>query len=289
MANLQASHPELVTAPAAIGAVVREAHKRGETIGLVPTMGALHAGHLSLVETSALQCDLTIVTLFVNASQFTEGKDWERYPRDLQGDMEKLAGTGAAIVFAPAAEEIYPQSHATTIDIGFLERILEGRCRPGHFSGVATILVKLFHLIPADTAFFGHKDYQQLKVIEQVVRDLNIPIKVYGCPTVRDKDGLALSSRNTFLSQEQRQQALSVRKSLQLAETLIGQGETDARVIVSRMREQILASGDLHIDYVVLADADTLEPVSSVKGPTVALVAVRVGNTRLIDNQTMVS
>ncbi|MDP7267300.1 MAG: pantoate--beta-alanine ligase [Pirellulales bacterium] len=287
MVKLQTSLPELVTDPATIRALTQEAREQGKTIGLVPTMGALHDGHLSLVKASTEQCDLTVVTIFINPTQFTDKNDWTEYPRDLQSDMEKLAGGEVSLVFAPTAEDIYPHGHVTSIHIGPLEKIVEGRCRPGHFSGVATVLAKLFQMIPADTAFFGRKDYQQLKVVERLVQDLNVPIKVHGCPTIRDEDGLALSSRNVFLSQEQRQQALSIPKALKLAERRIEEGETDARAIVAGMRSELSCSGALHIDYALLADAETLKPVTTIQGPTVALIAVRVGSTRLIDNEVM--
>ena len=287
MVQLQTSCPELITDPATIYALTQKAREQGKTIGLVPTMGALHRGHLSLVKTSTAQCDLTVVTIFVNPTQFTDKNDWTKYPRDLQSDMDKLAGSAVGLVFAPTAEDIYPHGHVTSIHVGPLEEIVEGRCRPGHFSGVATVLAKLFQLIPAHITFFGRKDYQQLKVAERVVQDLNLPIKVHGCPTIRDEDGLALSSRNVFLSHEQRQQALSIRKALKLAERSITEGETDARTIVACMRSELSRSGALHIDYALLADAETLKPVTTVKGPTVALIAVRVGSTRLIDNQVM--
>jgi len=287
MVQLQTSCPELITDPATIYALTQKAREQGKTIGLVPTMGALHRGHLSLVKTSTAQCDLTVVTIFVNPTQFTDKNDWTKYPRDLQSDMDKLAGSAVGLVFAPTAEDIYPHGHVTSIHVGPLEEIVEGRCRPGHFSGVATVLAKLFQMIPAHITFLGRKDYQQLKVAERVVQDLNLPIKVYGCPTIRDEDGLALSSRNVFLSHEQRQQALSIRKALKLAERSITEGETDARMIVACMRSELSRSGTLHIDYALLADAETLKPVTTVKGPTVALIAVRVGSTRLIDNQVM--
>ncbi len=287
MVKLQTPLPELITDPATIGALIQETRKQGKTIGLVPTMGALHDGHLSLVKASTAQCDFTVVTIFVNPTQFTDKNDLTDYPRDLQSDMDKLAGWEVRFVFAPTAEDIYPHDHVTSVHVGPLEKIVEGRCRPGHFSGVATVLAKLFQIIPADIAFFGCKDYQQLKVVERVVQDLNVPIKVHGCPTIRDEDGLALSSRNVFLSQEQRQQALSIPKALKLAERRIEEGETDARTIVADMRRELSRSGALHIDYALLADAETLKPTRTVKGPTVALIAVRVGSTRLIDNQVM--
>jgi pantoate--beta-alanine ligase len=285
--KLQISQPELVTDPAAIHALVQAERERGKTIGLVATMGALHDGHLSLVEIAAAQCDVTVVTIFVNPTQFGDAGDFDRYPRDLRADLDRLTNSGSNFVFAPSNDQIYHQDHASSIEIGYLAETLEGRYRPGHFSGVATIVVKLFQMIPADVAFFGRKDYQQLKVIERVVSDLNIPITVYACPTVRENDGLALSSRNVFLQREHRKQAPCLWESLQLAQELINQGETDAQIIVAKMREKISASKDMRIDYVVLADPETLKGVTTVAGRVVALVAGRVGDTRLIDNQMM--
>ena len=281
----QTTSPTLLTEPAAVRAAVLAARGAGKTIGLVPTMGALHDGHLSLVAASVEQCDLSAVTIFVNPTQFGAGDDFNRYPRDLEGDVRKLAELGADLVFAPSADIVYPAGHATQVDVGPLARTLEGRFRPGHFAGVATIVLKLFHLVPAHIAFFGQKDFQQLLVIRQMVRDLNLPIEIHGCPIVRDHDGLALSSRNAYLSPAERRQALALSQSLQLADQLARDGERQASEIVRQMRQRILAAGDVRIDYVALADPDTLQPVSQVDGTAVALVAVRVGATRLIDNQ----
>lgn len=248
-------------------------------------MGALHDGHLSLVAASIARCDRTSVTIFVNPTQFGAGEDFSQYPRDLEGDMQKLATLGADLVFAPAADVVYPAGHFTQVDVGPLARSLEGRFRAGHFAGVATIVLKLFQLVPANIAFFGQKDFQQLLVIRQMVRDLNIPIEIQGCPIVRDHDGLALSSRNAYLSPAQRQQALALSQSLQLAQRLAKDGECRATEIIRQMRDRILSAGDVRIDYVALADPDTLQPVARIDRTVVALVAARIGVTRLIDNQ----
>lgn len=277
----------MVTDPLAVHSAVTAARDAGQTVGLVPTMGALHKGHLSLVEASAALCDMTIVSIFVNPTQFGQNEDFGQYPRDVEGDLVKLAGVGANLAFVPADEVMYPAGNTTKIDVGPLSRILEGRFRPGHFAGVATIVLKLFHLVPANIALFGNKDFQQLRVVQQMVRDLNVPIEIRGCPTVRADDGLALSSRNAFLTPDQRRQALAVSQSLQLASDLVGQGETSALVIIARMRQHILVGEDVRIDYVALADPETLQPVAVVEGPAVALVAVRIGGTRLIDNQLL--
>ena len=279
------SRLELVAEPAAIRAAVAAARAAGKTVGLVPTMGALHDGHLSLVAASVAKCDVTVVSIFVNPTQFAAGEDYEQYPRDFDGDRQKLARVGANLVFMPPVEVMYPAGHTTLIDVGPLAKTLEGRFRPGHFPGVATIVLKLFHLVPADIAFFGNKDFQQLRVIQRMVRDLDVPIEIHGCPIVRDDDGLALSSRNAFLNAEQRRKALSLPQSLQLAAKLVHEGEADSRKIIAQMRQHILGAGETRIDYVALADPATLEPVATVGGSVVALVAVRLGSTRLIDNQ----
>ncbi|MEK6249676.1 MAG: pantoate--beta-alanine ligase [Planctomycetales bacterium] len=259
----------------------------GKSTGLVPTMGALHEGHLSLVAASEARCDVTVVSIFVNPTQFGAGEDYDQYPRDVDGDMEKLGRVGADLVFAPAEDVVYPADHSTQIQVGPMTKSLEGRFRPHHFGGVATIVLKLFQMVPADHAFFGEKDYQQLRVVQRMASDLNIPIEVHGCPIVRDSDGLALSSRNAYLDPDQRQDALRLSQSLQLAGDLLGQGERDSQVIIGRMREHLLAAEAVRIDYVALADPLTLLPVRKVEQPVVALVAARVGQTRLIDNRTL--
>jgi pantoate--beta-alanine ligase len=272
--------------PDELHAAISAGRKASKSIGLVPTMGALHAGHLSLAEASAAECDLTVVTIFVNPTQFGEGEDFERYPRDLDADLARLARLRSEmIVFAPHVDVVYPEGFDTRVVPGRISRTLEGRCRPGHFEGVATIVLKLFQWIPADFAYFGQKDYQQALVIQQMVRDLAVPIQIRLCPIVRDADGLALSSRNAYLTPQQREQALSLSRSLQLAADLVGQGECDARKILHEMRKVIEGAGDVRIDYVALADPQTLKPIRRIEDRIVALVAVQVGQTRLIDNR----
>ena len=253
-------------------------------MGLVPTMGALHAGHLSLVEESKKQCDVTVVTIFVNPLQFNEENDLRNYPRDLATDVSMLDQLSVDYVFAPSPAQLYPAGFSLAIDLGPLSRILEGRFRPGHFSGVATVLLKLFHLIPAEIAFFGFKDYQQLKVVQQVVKDTNLPIKIVGCPTVREEDGLAMSSRNQLLSPADRQRARCVYESLQVAQTMVDNGEYDAKRLIQNMRQQI-HQAKVKVDYVALVNPDTLYPEKDLTENTLALIAVRLGSIRLLDNR----
>jgi pantoate--beta-alanine ligase len=249
-------------------------------------MGALHDGHLSLVRTSKAECDLTVVTIFVNPSQFGPNEDFQRYPRTLQADMERLSGCGADMVFAPPTEEVYGANHATWVDVNGVAEPLEGQFRPGHFRGVATIVLKLFNMAQADVAYFGQKDFQQVQVVRRMVEDLDVPIAVRVCPTVREPDGLAMSSRNVYLSPTARQRASSLWKGLQLAQQLVNGGERDAERIAGRMRELIESAGG-RIEYVALADPETLQPVAEVRAPTVAALAVRMEGTRLIDNMLL--
>ena len=277
------SKPELIAEKAVLRAAIKKLRAAGQTIGLVPTMGALHAGHLSLVKESIAQCDITVVTIFVNPLQFNEENDLTGYPRDLAADVSILSQLSVDYVFAPTPEQIYPQGHCISIDVGPLGHMLEGRFRPGHFSGVATILLKLFHLIPSDIAFFGTKDYQQLKVVERMVEDSNLPIQVIGCPTVREEDGLAMSSRNRLLTAADRLQAKCVYESFQQAQSMVIAGERKSEKIIQKMRQHIHhANGK--IDYVALVDPSTLQPQQHITENILGLIAVRIGSIRLIDN-----
>ncbi len=257
---------------------------QGERIGFVPTMGALHPGHLSLVDVCSRECDATVVSIFVNPTQFGPNEDYEKYPRNLQKDLELLAPYGVDLVFAPEVEEIYPPGFGTYVEAQGVTEHWEGRSRPGHFRGVATVVTKLFLIVQPHVAYFGHKDYQQSVVIRQVVRDLNIPVEIRVCPTVREEDGLAWSSRNAYLSPEERQQALVLWQSLQLAQQLIHSGQQDPRTVLAQMKHLYDQHPAVRLDYVGLVDPDTLLPVERITGPVVALVAAWVGQTRLIDN-----
>jgi pantoate--beta-alanine ligase len=277
------SPPELLTDVDSLRRRVAQARRAGLTVGLVPTMGALHAGHVSLVEAAARECRLTIVTIFVNPTQFGPNEDFGRYPRTLEADLAALAGRGADLVFAPATEVMYPPSHVTYVEMGGPALGLEGACRPGHFRGVATIVLKLFNLVQPDRAYFGRKDYQQSLVVKRLVRDFDLPIHVEVCPTMRESDGLAMSSRNRYLSAVERERALAISRSLSLARRLAGEGTREVAPIVDQMR-RMLERAPVEIDYVTLADRETLEPLVRLDRPALALVAARVGATRLIDN-----
>lgn len=276
--------PQLVHQPDALRAAVASARAAGKRIGLVPTMGALHAGHLSLVEAARRECDWVVVTIFVNPTQFAPSEDFAAYPRTLQADLETLAPAGVDLVFAPSNEAMYLPGYDTYVDVGHVAQTLEGAVRPTHFRGVATVVLKLFHLVPADVAYFGQKDYQQTLVVRQMVGDLDLPIAIRVCPTVREPDGLALSSRNAYLSPDERKQAAAIAQGLQLAADEVNAGRRDAAAIQQKVIAHLQAAG-LEVQYVALVRDGTVEPVERVEGPTVAAVAALCGDTRLIDNR----
>ena len=265
-------------------AEVTSARSAGKTIGLVPTMGALHEGHLSLVRAARGQCDVTIATIFVNPTQFGPMEDFDHYPRTMQQDIEALDRAGTDVAFVPDRETMYPPGFSTYVDPPEVARLWEGQCRPGHFRGVTTVVLKLFQLAQADMAYFGQKDYQQARVIQCMAEDLAVPIAVRICPTVREPDGLAMSSRNRYLDPAERWRALALWRSLSLAREMVAGGERDALRIGQRMQERLLEGGVDRIDYAALADPATLQPVTRVDSPVVALIAAMVGQTRLIDN-----
>jgi pantoate--beta-alanine ligase len=279
--------PQPVTTVAELRAVLDHARQRGQRIGLVPTMGALHAGHLSLVEAAKAEGLFTVVSIYVNPTQFGPQEDLERYPRTLQADLEALSRCGTELVFAPTNAEMYPAAFDTWVEVGAASRPLEGQCRPGHFRGVATVVLKLLNQVQPDVAYFGQKDYQQALVIRRMVADLNVRVTIRVCPTVREPDGLAMSSRNRYLSPEERQQALVLWRSLCLAADAVAQGQRDAAALVAEMRALIAAVPSATIDYVALVDPESLEPVARITGTTLAVLAVRVGATRLIDNMLL--
>jgi pantoate--beta-alanine ligase len=276
--------PQLVADAKAVRAAVLKARQVGKSVGLVPTMGALHDGHLSLLETARTECDLTIASIFVNPTQFSPQEDFRNYPRDLSRDMELLGRFGCDIVFAPTAESMYAPNHTTYVDVGQIGQILEGEFRPTHFRGVATIVLKLFQLVPSDRAYFGRKDYQQSIVVRQMVADLNVPIDVRVLPTIREPDGLAMSSRNVYLSADDRRRAVALSKSLQLAEQLASEGERDVATIRRLMQQEIDKAGGVKVQYIAFVADGTLTPVARIDGPTTVALAAIVGNTRLIDN-----
>ncbi len=276
--------PRLVTTCDSVRREVSHVRAAGATVGLVPTMGGLHAGHLSLVQAAKAECSFTIATIFVNPTQFGPHEDFAKYPRTRDDDLQKLADYGVDLVFAPDQQEMYPTGQSTFVEPPIVAQPLEGQCRPGHFRGVATVVLKLFNIIPSDVAYFGEKDYQQLMVVRAMVHDLNVPVTIRGCPIVRDADGLALSTRNKYLSGAQRQQALALSRSLAIARQLAVRGERNSAVILKNMHEEIDRAGITKIDYIALVDPDTLEPIQRLDGPARALVAAYVGDTRLIDN-----
>ena len=262
--------------------LVRERQANRRTVAVVPTMGALHRGHGELIRRAVDQCDDTIVTVFLNPTQFAAGEDLSRYPRPIDDDLALCESLGAAAVFTPTPDTMYPSGEGTSINPPPVAEVLEGQHRPLHYRGVCTVVAKLFGIVPADVAYFGKKDYQQWRVIDAMVRDLNIPIDVRGVDIVRDDDGLALSSRNVYLDADQRRQALSLSASLETARSMAERGET-AAAISSAMHKQ-LADVD-SVDYAIIADRQTLQPVTDdFVGTSVALVAAHVGATRLIDN-----
>jgi len=263
---------------------VQQAQAEGKRVGVVPTMGALHEGHLSLIRASVHSCDFTAVTIFVNPIQFGPGEDLGQYPRPFQRDADACANHGVNILFAPTVETMYPRDERTTIHVAGLTDGLCGPHRPGHFDGVATVVAKLFHIIPADVAFFGEKDYQQLMVVRRMVHDLDIPIEIVGCPTVREPDGLAMSSRNAYLSPEGRKRATCLGRALFGAVGRVEAGEREAAVIADAIREEILAVGPWEIDYIDVVDAETLVRLSTINRPARICLAVRIDGCRLIDN-----
>jgi len=264
---------------------VREARQVGKTIGCVPTMGALHDGHLSLVEAARRETDFVVVTIFVNPTQFGPNEDLAKYPRPLEADLAKCRAAGVDLVFNPDVETVYPSVDATFVEVPGLSEVLEGAHRPGHFRGVTTIVLKLFNMVLPDVAFFGQKDYQQQLLIRHLVDDLNVPVEIRTCPTVREPDGLAMSSRNAYLSPDERQTALALSQALKIAEQSVrddGQSPAEAR---ARMIEHLTATPGLALDYATVADAHSLEELNEASSEMVALIAARVGTTRLIDNQ----
>ena len=273
-----------VRAVADLRAALAGARRAGRTIGLVPTMGALHDGHLSLIRRARAGNDVVVVTLFVNPAQFDEREDLERYPRDEARDAQLARQAGADVLFAPTASEVYPPGFATSIEVRGASEQLEGRARGGeHFRGVATVVAKLLCMTLPDVAYFGQKDAQQLAVIRRLVADLNLPVEIEACPTVREADGLAMSSRNARLSPEQRQRALSLVAALDAARAAASGGERSARVLMGAAREAMLARG-VEPEYLALVDPQTFQPREALARASLLAVAARIGATRLIDN-----
>jgi pantoate--beta-alanine ligase len=247
-------------------------------------MGALHAGHVALVERACADNDFVVVSIFVNPTQFGPQEDFQRYPRSLDRDLVLCEAAGANLVFHPPREVIYPPGFRTFVEVTGLQDLLEGAARAGHFRGVCTVVLKLFNLVRPDRAYFGQKDAQQVRIIQQMVRDLDVDVEVVVCPTVRESDGLALSSRNRYLDDDQRRQAIVLSRALEEASSLHANGETDARKLQQVMANLITATPGAILEYAVVVDADTLSPLEQVRATTLLALAVRFGTTRLIDN-----
>ncbi len=258
----------------------------GKRIGVVPTMGALHDGHLSLVRRAKQDCDVAVATIFVNPTQFGPNEDLSKYPRTLESDLAALREHECDFVFVPQSDRVYANGHSTFVEPPSVANRWDGELRPGHFRGVATIVLKLFQLIPAHVAFFGRKDYQQVAVIRAMVDDLNIPIRIQACETVRELDGLAMSSRNRYLSKEDRTRALGLWLALSAARDNLAAGEATSSKLEEAMRHELAKAVD-SIDYVAVVHPDTMEPLDRIEESAVAIIAARVGGTRLIDNLTL--
>jgi pantoate--beta-alanine ligase len=268
-------------------AACRALRMSGKCLGLVPTMGALHEGHLSLVRAARAQCNAVAVSIFVNPTQFAPTEDLSRYPRPFESDISLLEREKADIVFAPSAEEIYPRGEVTWVNVEGVSERLDGHSRPGHFRGVTTVVSKLFHIIGPDAAFFGQKDAAQAAVIRRMVRDLNFPVKIVVCPIVREPDGLAMSSRNVYLNPEERQRALALRRSLLRVEEEFSKGERSTSRLIAAGMEIFGEEPHIRLDYLAIVDPDTLDPLDKIEKKALLAVAAFVGKTRLIDNSLL--
>lgn len=262
----------------------RRIRESGQTIAFIPTMGFFHEGHLELMRVGREKADRTIISIFVNPIQFGPGEDFEDYPRDTEGDLAKAGELGVDLAFVPPVEEVYPEGFQTKVAVSDVTRFLCGASRPGHFDGVTTVVSKLFNITKPHYAIFGQKDFQQLTVIKRMVQDLNMDIEVIGVPTYREEDGLAMSSRNSYLNPEARRSALCLKKSLDLAEKMTARGEGNSRILIEAVRELILRHPYTEIDYIHICDPLTLEDVDRIEGECLLALAVKVGKTRLIDN-----
>ena len=268
-----------------VRSIVKEARRANKTVGLVPTMGFLHEGHLSLMKRAKKENDIVIVSIFVNPTQFGPSEDLASYPRDLERDMALCQSVGVDVIFNPSVEEMYPEGYSTYVNCeGNVTETLCGASRAGHFKGVTSVVSKLFNIVSPDRAYFGQKDAQQVAVIEKMVRDLNIDVQIIPCEIVREPDGLALSSRNTYLTEEERQEALVLSQALTLAKEAIRSGERSASVIIEKMRQHVLTAPTAEIDYIQAVSAKTLEDLELLKGDVLIAMAVKIGKPRLIDN-----
>lgn len=267
---------------------LNKARRAGQSIGVVPTMGVLHAGHASLLARARRENDIVVMTLFVNPTQFNEMDDYEKYPRVLYADEQVAAAEGVDYILAPTMQEVYPRGFDTVVVVRRLSDILEGKSRPGHLQGVSTVVTKLLLMVQADRAYFGEKDYQQLQVIRRLVSDLNIPTEIVPCATVREADGLAMSSRNARLSPVQRRAATVIHKALTYAQEIADTGVHDANILKAWIAQTIEVEVDARLDYAEIVDVDDLMDVDTIDIPSIALVAARFGDVRLIDNLRLV-
>ena len=277
--------PVVVSTEGPLREAVAAARRAGKTVGFVPTMGALHAGHVSLIDAARAADGFVVASIFVNPTQFGPNEDLSRYPRPLERDLEMCGVAGVDLAFTPEAAMMYPPGFQTFVNVSELSTVLEGASRPDHFRGVATVVLKLFNLVQPDRAYFGQKDAQQVRVLQQMVRDLNVPVEVVVRPTVREPDGLALSSRNQYLDADQRREAVALNRALEEAEAAIRAGEHDPAVIERMMARRIAATPGAVLDYAAAVDADTLKPVGPLRGTVLLALAAKFGGTRLIDNR----
>ncbi len=275
---------KIITAISDMQSLADSLHREGKTIGLVPTMGFLHEGHLSLMRRARLECDVVAVSIFVNPTQFGPNEDLDRYPRDEAGDRAKCEAAGVDVLFIPTASGMYPDAPSVFITVEAITDVLEGAVRPGHFRGVATVVGKLFNIVKPHKAFFGQKDYQQCAVIKRMVKGLDMDADIVVLPTVREPDGLAMSSRNSYLSVDDRRKAAVIHRALSAAEHMAEAGGKEPEKLKNKMLAVLREVPGIEIDYVEVADPETLMPLASVKDSMALLVAVRIGNTRLIDN-----
>jgi pantoate--beta-alanine ligase len=274
----------LISSPKKMQQLSLSLKKRGKKISFVPTMGALHQGHLSLVKRARKLGDFVVASVFVNPTQFGPKEDFKRYPRDLKKDMKLLKKAGCDLVFAPGVKRIYPEGYLTCVDVEKISDKLEGASRPGHFKGVCTVVAKLFNIVQPDYVIFGQKDAQQAIIIKKMTEDLNFPVKIIVSPTVREKDGLAFSSRNSYLNPEERREAKVLYQALRTGKRLVESGEKNPEKVINKMRQLINRQKLAKIDYIALTDTKNLEPVKEIKGELLLSLAVKFGKTRLIDN-----
>lgn len=278
---------QVVTEPKHVQGTIRSLPGRASTVGFVPTMGALHTGHVSLMQAARKECDFTVASIFVNPTQFGPGEDFDRYPRNLDEDLQRCREAGVDMVFAPQTSHMYPPDAESVVRVMRMTEGLEGKIRAGHFDGVTTVVAKLLNIVTPDRAYFGRKDYQQLMVVRKMVRDLNWPVEIVACPIIREADGLAMSSRNRYLSAEDRERSLILHRTLMRAEQMAAESSARPSEVAAEMVRMIGAAEGVELDYAVVVDPDSLESLPDDAKNAVALVAARLGSTRLIDNHIL--